>query len=75
MSLSHVRIVGSGLIGSSLGLALVQEGVAVTMVELRLVSLCAASRDRYRALSKLKAEVEAGSCTYNRTSPPSKPSG
>ena len=33
MSLSHVRIVGSGLIGSSIGLALVQEGVAVTMVD------------------------------------------
>ena len=40
--------------------ALVFAAVAVTMVELRLVSLCAASRDRYRALSKLKAEVEAG---------------
>lgn len=33
MSLSHVRIVGSGLIGSSIGLALVQKGVAVTMVD------------------------------------------
>ena len=33
MSLSHVRIVGSGLIGTSIGLALVQRGVAVTMVD------------------------------------------
>ena len=33
MTLSHVRIVGSGLIGSSIGLALVQRGVAVTMVD------------------------------------------
>ena len=34
MSLSHVRIVGSGLIGTSIGLALVQRGVAVTMVDI-----------------------------------------
>ena len=33
MTLSHVRIVGSGLIGSSIGLALVQRGVGVTMVD------------------------------------------
>ena len=33
MLLSHVRIVGSGLIGSSIGLALVQRGVGVTMVD------------------------------------------
>ena len=33
MSLSHVRIVGSGLIGTSIGLGLVQRGVAVTMVD------------------------------------------
>ena len=33
MALSHVRIVGSGLIGSSIGLALVQRGVGVTMVD------------------------------------------
>ena len=33
MALSHVRIVGSGLIGSSIGLALVQKGVQVSMVD------------------------------------------
>ncbi len=33
MALSHVRIVGSGLIGSSIGLALVQKGVGVTMID------------------------------------------
>lgn len=33
MALTHVRIVGSGLIGTSIGLALVQKGVAVTMVD------------------------------------------
>lgn len=33
MRLSHVRIVGSGLIGSSIGLALVSRGVAVTMAD------------------------------------------
>ena len=33
MLLSHVRIVGSGLIGSSIGLALVQRGVGVTMID------------------------------------------
>lgn len=33
MTLSHVRIVGSGLIGSSIGLALVAKGVAVTMAD------------------------------------------
>lgn len=33
MSLSHVRIVGSGLIGSSIGLALRAKGIAVTMVD------------------------------------------
>ena len=33
MALSHVRIVGSGLIGSSIGLALVQRGVGVTMID------------------------------------------
>ena len=34
MRLSHVRIVGSGLIGSSIGLALVARGVTVTMVDI-----------------------------------------
>lgn len=34
MELSHVRIVGSGLIGSSIGLALTSAGVAVTMVDI-----------------------------------------
>ena len=34
MKLSHVRIVGSGLIGSSIGLALVARGVNVTMVDI-----------------------------------------
>lgn len=33
MALSHVRILGSGLIGSSIGLALVQKGVAVSVVD------------------------------------------
>ncbi len=33
MALSHVKIIGSGLIGTSIGLALVQKGVAVTMVD------------------------------------------
>jgi prephenate dehydrogenase len=33
MALSHVRIVGSGLIGSSIGLALVQKGVPVSMID------------------------------------------
>lgn len=33
MTLTHIRIVGSGLIGTSIGLALVQAGVAVTMVD------------------------------------------
>lgn len=33
MSLTHIRIVGSGLIGTSIGLGLVQRGVAVTMVD------------------------------------------
>lgn len=34
MTLSHVRIVGSGLIGTSIGLALTHKGVAVTMVDI-----------------------------------------
>ena len=34
MTLSHIRIVGSGLIGSSIGLALSKAGVAVTMVDI-----------------------------------------
>lgn len=34
MSLRHVKIIGSGLIGSSIGLALVSKGVSVTMVDL-----------------------------------------
>lgn len=34
MTLSHVRIVGSGLIGTSIGLALALKGVGVTMVDL-----------------------------------------
>lgn len=34
MTLSHIRIVGSGLIGSSIGLALTRAGVAVTMVDI-----------------------------------------
>jgi prephenate dehydrogenase len=34
MALTHVRIVGSGLIGTSIGLALVSKGVAVTMVDI-----------------------------------------
>ncbi len=33
MLLSHVRIIGSGLIGSSIGLGLVQRGVSVSMVD------------------------------------------
>ena len=34
MTLSHIRIVGSGLIGSSIGLALTRAWVAVTMVDI-----------------------------------------
>jgi len=34
MTLSHVRIVGSGLIGTSIGLALALKGVGVTMPDL-----------------------------------------
>lgn len=34
MALTHVRIVGSGLIGTSIGLALVSKGVGVTMVDI-----------------------------------------
>lgn len=34
MTLSHVRIVGSGLIGTSIGLALALKGIGVTMVDL-----------------------------------------
>ena len=34
MTLTHIRIVGSGLIGSSIGLALTRAGVAVTMVDI-----------------------------------------
>lgn len=34
MALTHVRIIGSGLIGTSIGLALVSKGVAVTMVDI-----------------------------------------
>ena len=34
MALSHVRIVGSGLIGTSIGLALTAKGVLVTMVDI-----------------------------------------
>ena len=34
MTLTHVRIVGSGLIGTSIGLALGAKGVAVTMVDI-----------------------------------------
>lgn len=34
MALSHVRIVGSGLIGTSIGLALTAKGVSVTMVDI-----------------------------------------
>jgi prephenate dehydrogenase len=34
VTLSHIRIVGSGLIGSSIGLALTRAGVAVTMVDI-----------------------------------------
>lgn len=33
MAISHVRIIGSGLIGSSIGLGLVQKGVEVSMVD------------------------------------------
>ena len=33
MTLSHVRIVGSGLIGTSIGLGLALKGVGVTMVD------------------------------------------
>lgn len=33
MTLSHVRIVGSGLIGASIGLALCAKGISVTMVD------------------------------------------
>lgn len=33
MSLTHIRIVGSGLIGTSIGLGLVQRGISVTMVD------------------------------------------
>lgn len=34
MALTHVRIVGSGLIGSSIGLALTAKGINVTMVDI-----------------------------------------
>jgi prephenate dehydrogenase len=34
MALTHVRIVGSGLIGSSIGLALTAKGIGVTMVDI-----------------------------------------
>lgn len=34
MTLSHIRIVGSGLIGSSIGLALARSGVEITMVDI-----------------------------------------
>ena len=34
MALSHIRIVGSGLIGSSIGLAAAAKGIAVTMVDI-----------------------------------------
>ena len=34
MTLSHIRIVGSGLIGSSIGLALSRVGIAITMVDI-----------------------------------------
>lgn len=34
MALTHVRIIGSGLIGSSIGLALAAKGVSVTMVDI-----------------------------------------
>ena len=34
MALTHLRIVGSGLIGSSIGLALTAKGVGVTMVDI-----------------------------------------
>ena len=34
MALTHVRIVGSGLIGSSIGLALTAKGISVTMVDI-----------------------------------------
>jgi len=34
MTLTHVRIVGSGLIGTSIGLALRAKGIAVTMVDI-----------------------------------------
>lgn len=33
MEITHVRIVGAGLIGSSIGLGLIQRGVSVTMVD------------------------------------------
>lgn len=33
MLLSHVRIIGSGLIGTSIGLGLVQRGISVSMVD------------------------------------------
>lgn len=34
MALTHVRIIGSGLIGSSIGLALTAKGISVTMVDI-----------------------------------------
>ncbi|CAN2197151.1 TyrA Prephenate dehydrogenase [Candidatus Nanopelagicaceae bacterium] len=34
MALSHIRIIGSGLIGSSIGLALTARGIKVTMVDI-----------------------------------------
>ena len=34
MALTHVRIVGSGLIGTSIGLALRANGISVTMVDI-----------------------------------------
>ncbi len=33
MAISHVRIIGSGLIGSSIGLGLVQNQIEVSMVD------------------------------------------
>ena len=38
MPLKHIRIVGSGLIGTSIGLGLVQRGVQVTMVDSNALS-------------------------------------
>ncbi|MFM6841506.1 MAG: 3-hydroxyacyl-CoA dehydrogenase NAD-binding domain-containing protein, partial [Candidatus Planktophila sp.] len=56
MALTHVRIVGSGLIGSSIGLALTAKGISVTMVDVNPAAAQLA-QDLMRSTPSEKSQV------------------